>query len=393
MTLSRITVTWFSLGLAIALALFLWVQGGVLGVPRAIAQSTESVESLQQEQQRLEQERQQVQEERDRLENLEGSATERLDGLQSTLRATTEQIQYNEEQLQIANQRLSSLVTALAAAEDQYQEQQFATVARLRYLQRQPSQQGWALLLQSQNLNDFMTRRRQLKLVYQSDRIILGDLKVHADEIDRQRRTIARQKNEIALLTQELLAQRSEVEAQAQNQQALISRLRDDREALEEAEEQLSRDSANIAVLIQQRMAVPSGRGPVVRGTGQFSYPNDGFITSSFGWRSHPILGYERFHAGVDFGSDYGSTIRAADSGVVIYADWYGGYGLSVIVDHGGGLTTLYAHSSDLYVTEGQSVQRGQAIAAVGSTGLSTGPHLHFEVRANGEPVDPMQYL
>jgi murein DD-endopeptidase MepM/ murein hydrolase activator NlpD len=351
------------------------------------------VESLQQEQQRLEQERQQVQEERDRLENLEGSATERLDGLQSTLRATTEQIQYNEEQLQIANQRLSSLVTALAAAEDQYQEQQFATVARLRYLQRQPSQQGWALLLQSQNLNDFMTRRRQLKLVYQSDRIILGDLKVHADEIDRQRRTIARQKNEIALLTQELLAQRSEVEAQAQNQQALISRLRDDREALEEAEEQLSRDSANIAVLIQQRMAVPSGRCPVVRGTGQFSYPNDGFITSSFGWRSHPILGYERFHAGVDFGSDYGSTIRAADSGVVIYADWYGGYGLSVIVDHGGGLTTLYAHSSDLYVSEGQSVQRGQAIAAVGSTGLSTGPHLHFEVRANGEPVDPMQYL
>jgi murein DD-endopeptidase MepM/ murein hydrolase activator NlpD len=122
-------------------------------------------------------------------------------------------------------------------------------------------------------------------------------------------------------------------------------------------------------------------------------YPCAGEITSGFGWRTHPILGYQRFHAGVDFGADYGTVIYAADSGTVIFAGWYGGYGNAVIIDHGGGITTLYGHSSELYVAEGQTVQRGQAIAAVGSTGLSTGPHLHFEVRENGEPVDPMAYL
>jgi murein DD-endopeptidase MepM/ murein hydrolase activator NlpD len=107
----------------------------------------------------------------------------------------------------------------------------------------------------------------------------------------------------------------------------------------------------------------------------------------------HPILGYQRFHSGIDFGADYGTVINAADSGTVIFAGWYGGYGNAVIINHGGSITTLYGHTSELYVAEGQTVQRGQAIAAVGSTGLSTGPHLHFEVRQNGDPVDPAAYL
>jgi murein DD-endopeptidase MepM/ murein hydrolase activator NlpD len=122
-------------------------------------------------------------------------------------------------------------------------------------------------------------------------------------------------------------------------------------------------------------------------------FPSLGEITSVFGWRTHPILGYERFHAGLDIGADYGTLIHAADSGTVILAGWYGGYGNTVIIDHGGGITSLYAHASELYVHEGQTLQRGQAIAAVGSSGLSTGPHLHFEVRENGEPTDPMNYL
>ena len=384
--------SWFTaltLGMAIALGCLLLLASTSFGSP-AIAQ--ESVEELQQQQQQIEQERTQIQQERDRLENIENSVEEQLEGLETNIQTTTEQIEYNEQQLAIANERLATLELAVSRAEDDYQSQQFATVARLRYLQQQPTQKGWAVLLQSQNLTDFLTRRRQLKQLYQADRTILDDLKANAEEIERQRRNVARQKNEIALLTQELIAQRSQFQIQADNQQSLIARLRDDRRALEEAEEQLTRDSANIAVLIQQRLAAPS-RGTIIRGTGQFSYPSDGFISSGFGWRIHPILGYERFHGGVDFGADYGSSIRAADSGTVIYAGWYGGYGLTVIVDHGGGLTTLYAHSSELFVYEGQPVQRGQAIASIGSTGLSTGPHLHFEVRVGGEPVDPMAYL
>jgi murein DD-endopeptidase MepM/ murein hydrolase activator NlpD len=155
---------------------------------------------------------------------------------------------------------------------------------------------------------------------------------------------------------------------------------------------QLEQDSRNIGLFIQQRLG-QSRYNIAFRGSGQMLLPCLGEITSGFGWRMHPVLGYERFHAGIDIGADYGSTIYAADQGIVMFAGWYGGYGNAVVIDHGGGITTLYGHTSELYVVEGQTVSKGTAIAAVGSTGLSTGPHLHFEVRRQGEPTDPMAYL
>ena len=310
--------------------------------------------------------------------------------MQNNFRTTAAQIQQNEAQIRAATENLKKLQAELAIAEKGFQSKQFGTVARLRFLQRQQGGQGWAVLLQSHNLNEFLDRRRQLKLVYRADRKILSDLKAQFDGLNQRKRTIERQKNDIALLTQQLLAQKDQFEAQANSQQDLIGRLRQDRNALEEAEAQLERDSATIAVLIRQRLSIP---GPVIRGTGQFIYPSIGVVTSNFGWRVHPILGYRRFHAGVDFGASHGSAIQSADAGVVIFSGWYGGYGNAVIISHGGSLTTLYGHASELYVSEGQTVQQGQAIAAVGSTGFSTGPHLHFEVRQNGEPVNPLGFL
>ncbi|MCX6372704.1 MAG: M23 family metallopeptidase [Actinobacteria bacterium] len=122
-------------------------------------------------------------------------------------------------------------------------------------------------------------------------------------------------------------------------------------------------------------------------------WPVNASVGSPFGWRIHPILGYRKFHTGIDLGVAYGTPIHAADSGTVIYATWMGGYGNVIIIDHGRGISTLYAHQSSLAVGTGTRVVRGQVIGYVGSTGFSTGPHLHFEVRVNGNPVDPMGYL
>ena len=119
----------------------------------------------------------------------------------------------------------------------------------------------------------------------------------------------------------------------------------------------------------------------------------NGSVSSPFGWRIHPILGYRKFHTGIDIGVGYGVPIHSAAAGTVIYATWMGGYGNVIIVDHGDGLSTLYAHQSSLAVGNGARVARGQTVGYVGSTGFSTGPHLHFEVRVNGNPVDPMGYL
>jgi murein DD-endopeptidase MepM/ murein hydrolase activator NlpD len=359
-----------------------------------LVQDSESIEDLQQQQKTIEQERSGMQQEQEQLQNQEKSAQEQLGGLQTRIQATTTQIAENEKKLETAVEALKSLQKKLAVAEANYQKKQFATTARLRYLQRQQNSRGWAVLLQSKNLNEFLDRRYQLRLVYAADRKILADLRQDADVLERQRQGVENQKNQIALITQELQAQKADYQAQAQTQQELIKRLQADRRALAAAEEQLVKDSEDLSALIQERLAEQARQNKTAPlSTGAMGFPAGGSITSSFGYRVHPLLGYGRFHAGIDFGAEYGSPIWAAKAGIVLYAGWYGGYGQTVIVDHGGSITTLYGHASELYVSEGETVERGQIIAAIGSTGLSTGPHLHFEVRSSGEPTDPMNYL
>jgi murein DD-endopeptidase MepM/ murein hydrolase activator NlpD len=338
----------------------------------------------------IDQQRSQVSQEKARLKILENSANTTLNGLQSNIKTTTSEINASEADLQNATKTLQQLETKLTAAEQTYRQKQISTIARLQFLQRQRLDRGWAVLLQSQSLNEFLDRRYHLKRVYQADRQMLVGLKTDADRLEQQRNLVEGKKNEITLLTQQLMGQKSTMQAQVIYQKESIGRLKSDRRAMQAAETQLEQDARTISSIIQQRMS----HGIVAyRGTGQMILPCPGEITSGFGWRVHPVLGYERFHSGLDIGADYGTIISAADRGMVIFAGWYGGYGNAVIIDHGGGLTTLYAHTSELYVTEGQEVQRGQAIAAVGSTGLSTGPHLHFEVRREGDPTDPVAFL
>lgn len=358
-----------------------------------------TIDNLRQQQQQVQQQRQNVVQERDRLNNLQQAAQNRLTGINQNLQTTNSNIQYSESQLKLASERLQQLQANLAVAERSFEQRQVATVARLRFLQRSPASMGWGVLLQSENISDFISRRYQLKLVYQADQQILTTLNAQANLITEQKTAVEQQKNEIALIREQFLAQKADYQLQAQSQAELIQRLNSDRLALEAAQNQLEQDSQNLEVLIQQKIAEAqaktnsSSKNIIIRGTGMLAYPSDAPTSSPFGWRIHPILGYRRFHAGLDFAASYGSTIRAADSGTVIFAGWYGGYGKAVIIDHGDGITTLYGHTSELYVTEGQGVQRGQAIAAVGSSGLSTGPHLHFEVRRDGTPVDPASYL
>ena len=122
-------------------------------------------------------------------------------------------------------------------------------------------------------------------------------------------------------------------------------------------------------------------------------WPVNGVITSPYGYRTHPIFGTTIYHSGIDIGVDYGTPVQAADGGTVVEAGWGSGYGYAVVIDHGNGLSTLYGHNQELAVSAGQSVSQGQVIAYAGSTGNSTGPHVHFEVRANGDPVDPQGYV
>ena len=157
--------------------------------------------------------------------------------------------------------------------------------------------------------------------------------------------------------------------------------------AWEAQEAQLASESQGLAGVIRSHAGNGDGRA-----TGTMQWPVRGPITSPFGWRIHPIFHVRKFHTGIDIGVGYGTPIHAADGGRVIYASWMSGYGNTTIIDHGHGISTLYAHQSSILVSSGP-VSKGQVIGYVGATGYATGPHLHFEVRLNGNPVNPVPYL
>lgn len=240
-------------------------------------------------------------------------------------------------------------------------------------------------------LEKIAARDRKVFLDYVSARERVKTKKAQADELVRR----------VGSLLDTQKRQQESLKVARQKKGAYLKDLQARQGELQEMLQQFADDERSITAQIQayqRRQRRPGRPGqkpeplPPYRG-GRFAYPVNGRLTSGFGMRYHPILHITRMHTGCDFGAPIGSTIRAAAAGVVIHSSYMSGYGNVVIVDHGGGLSTVYAHCSRIVVSDGQRVGRGQYIANVGSTGLSTGPHLHFEVRVNGRAVNPRAYL
>lgn len=185
----------------------------------------------------------------------------------------------------------------------------------------------------------------------------------------------------------EVDARRQEVAAELDNAAALLARVNQDIAEYEGEISALEKESNQIAAELAARQTNESASPGVI------GWPVDASVGSGFGYRTHPIFGTRKLHTGIDLNAGAGTAIKAAASGSVILARTYGGYGRAVVIDHGGGLSTLYAHQSSILVSEGQRVERGEVIGYVGCTGYCTGPHLHFETREWGTPVDPMKYL
>ncbi len=402
------------LGLIIAIALPIWLITSSL-TPTVAQQPLENqtIDQLRQQRDQLDKQLDAHSETDKRYQKAENQGKDKLRSLSKTIQGTDSWITDTEYQLAEAEQSLDRLEADLEKNKETYEKARTAVVGRLQFMQRQQSAQGWALLLQSSNLNDFLDRRYRLKEVYAADRAMLVELDAQSDDIVSQQEGVEQQKNSISLLRQQLMASREQYTAQLQQQAETVNRLKQNRSALSAAITQLDSDSDDITSLILKRVAAAEAKARAEQASanaaaakmvreealraasrsGKMVTPSRGPITSNFGSRFHPVLGYSRFHAGTDFGAEHGSPIFAAETGVVIYSGWYGGYGDAVILDHGGGVTTLYAHASRLDVYEGQAVKKGDVIAAIGTTGLSTGPHLHFEVRRGGEPVDPLAFL
>jgi murein DD-endopeptidase MepM/ murein hydrolase activator NlpD len=319
-------------------------------------------------------------------------------GLDSRIAATHDQLRASNRRLARLSDQLQSTLRKLDA-----RTQAFASRAVASY-EAGPTG-GLDALLSSQSFGQLMDRYTYYQAALSTDTDLIGQIQKLRDEIEGHRSAVESQQKGILAARAKLQADRSTVAHARSRKRTAIASLRtlisqkhsavahiDSKKAqLHQAIAENARESAQIESLLQAAMMGPSGSTPA--GGGQLLWPAVGPITSPFGWRIHPIFGTREFHTGIDIGAPYGATVSAADAGTVDFAGTMSGYGNVVVIDHGGGLATLYGHLSAYRVSVGQSVARGAPIANVGCTGWCTGAHLHFEVRLSGQPVDPMPYL
>ena len=272
--------------------------------------------------------------------------------------------------------KLKELKADLEKAQKKVDTQNEDLSARLRNMYKNGSIGFVDVLMESGSFTEFLTNLDMVERIYEGDKEVLDELQKAYDEIDKK-------KKKVETLQAELKDSKEVAETEMKTVEKEKAKIKAEEEARKAAAAKNSGGSGNSGG------SSSSGSS----GGGRLSWPCHGTITSEQGWRVHPIFGYKKYHSGMDIGVAYGTPIKAAASGTVIMASWYGGYGYCVIIDHGNGLSTLYGHNSSLHVSYGQKVSRGQTIASAGSTGYSTGPHCHFEVRVNGSVTNPRNYL
>ena len=336
-----------------------------------------------------------------------GSVFEKLRVIQQNLDTAMAEYKAVSEQLTQTENQIQKTQSDLDKAQANLSKRQGVLGNRIRDIYMHGQLNYLDVVMGAKDFNDFANRVDLLKRIINSDMDLIDSIMDERDQINKQKEILVVERQKQVQLKSESAKKKEEVEKHKAEQQAIMDKAQNDKATAEAAYAELQASSQQIANMLRARAAARSGgsssgsgaSGGVVddyqpvKGSGVFIWPVNGVITSPFGYRNHPIFGRTILHSGIDIGVDEGTPVHAADGGVVVEADWIGGYGNAVIIDHGNGLSTLYGHNSSLAVSAGQTVSQGQVIAYAGSTGNSTGPHVHFEVRANGDPVDPNGYL
>ncbi len=340
----------------------------------------------------VEQKRNQVNSQIQRLKRLESQEKNKLIRNQRKLDDTS-------KNLEVSRSRYNSLQGQLAGVEREYEvvyaqyNQIHSQVQnRLRRVFKNQRVGMFQLILTAGDLNALLDVIYFQKIVIKQDTDRMMRFKTQSQNIAKMKKDIESRRVTLAQTMNEMNSQQKSITKSIAQNQNMIKKLNNDRAYYEKTERELARQSSSIETMISKNKGAVT-----VASTGAFGAPIAGRISSPFGWRTHPIFNSRTFHSGVDIAGPNMGALRASNAGKVIFAGWYGGYGKVVIVDHGvvGGspITTLYAHMNSIKVSEGQNVNKGDILGYEGSTGYSTGPHCHFEVRVNGKPNNPMNYI
>ena len=355
-------------------------------------QADSNLTDLQTQQQDLQDQIQQSHEELEEVQSQLSENLQQIEKLDEKIRESESQIEKLDTQVKQLQEEISSIQSQLDVAEVNYEKQKDIMEKRLVAIYEAGDTKYLDVLLKSSNISEFLSNYYLITEIASVDKDLLDEVESEKKEIELAKKRL--EKNQQSLAT--ALQTQTKTATVLQNTKALrenyISRLSDEEKAkqaqIDEMTEEYETVNKQILELAKQ------GLDTAYIG-GVLAWPVPGYtkITSNYGMRVHPITGQYKLHTGVDISAPMGANFVAANDGIVTKAEYNTAYGNMVMIDHGGGISTLYAHGSEILVTVGQTVKKNEAILKVGSTGYSTGPHAHFEVRINGVVTNPIPYI
>ena len=384
------------------------------GSVKAVSQS--EIDALRKQQENIKAQQTQQQATIQSLRDQKADVMQQKEALDQQCALLMQEITNVEAQIELYNNLVAEKQVELEAAQAKEAEQAALFRTRVREIEENGRLSVLLLLLDSKDISDLMSRMDMVGEIIAYDKRVEENLIAARQEVEAAKAALEQALAEQEAKKAELDAQKAALEQQVAEAEQLIKNLEADIDAYAalyaqaEAQKQALQNQINakVAELVAQeqaarqaaqRQAQQTGQ-PVtynaqasVGATGTMQWPAVGHgISSPFGYRIHPIYHTQKMHTGVDINVAYGTPVMAADGGTVILSGWNGGYGNCIVINHGNGITTLYGHMSSLVASVGQSVSKGQVIGYVGSTGASTGPHLHWEVAVNGQRVNPLNY-
>lgn len=351
--------------------------------------------TLEEQKQENKEKQEEAEKELQYIEEELSSAVVKIEELDDKIRNAEKEIAQMDTKLEELEAAVNETSEQLEKVEKSYQENQKIMEERLIVMYECGNVSYLDLLLSSANLVEFLSNYYFIEEMIRSDNELLESIEQQKDEIEAKKEQLDKEKAELKLLKVKQEQTRIIMQNNKTMQQNQIDKLSDDEKILQQKIQEYKDEEQRIEALIQLAANNYEYSGEFTGGVMVWPIAKSGtYITSGYSVREHPIQGVTKFHTGIDIGNaGFGAPVIAAADGVVTLASYYGGYGNCVMINHGNGISTLYGHGQKILTTVGTEVKKGDLIMEVGSTGMSTGPHLHFEVRVNGSHVNPLPYL
>lgn len=382
------------LAIFLVVALLLSLVFSLLSADAAAASSGKSLDDLRKNAKTLAEEKKQIQNELAQIKKDKNSAMKEKAALDKQIDITAQEIENTTALIQELTVEIAARQNDLDAALRDEAETYEQFRVRLRVMEETDEAHYLGIVLQADSFSDMLDRMETVQDILAYDRKLMDKLKEDRLRIEQAKTELEADKAEQSEIRAELDGRQAELVDQRADAQKLIDELAAEQKAYQAAYDEATAAEQELQKQIAKIMEEQKKKNATYVG-GTYTWPLPGYstISSGFGSRKHPVLKVTKYHTGIDLPAPTGTKIIAANKGTVITAGYNSGYGNYVVIDHGGGQATLYGHMSKILVSVNQQVTKGQTVGQVGSTGLSTGPHLHFEIIINGTQVNPMNYF